>query len=163
MGEVKVEQRERKGESGSEMKVNLVAFFRFPLVCIGSHTSLLSFFLSPSFFSVSEDLFSLFDENGDGSIDFPEMVQGVAGCCRRVMKEKAECEAPLYLLQHSIVASVILHQLFVRCSTLLSTLNSFPSPFYLHLLACFFISCFVFSPVISVSSLVLSHSVLQVI
>lgn len=49
---------------------------------------------------VVEDLFNLFDENRDGNIDFPEMVQGVAMCCRRVVKEKAECEASLCALQY---------------------------------------------------------------
>ena len=74
-----------------------------------------------SFLSASEDLFNLFDENGDGNIDFPEMVQGVAVCCRRLLKEKAECKTLFSVLRCNIYGIIC----SINFSLFVSPFNSF--------------------------------------
>ena len=94
-----------EGESGDgrmrvlEMMPFAAVVFLYVCIVAFPFTSLCSHPFHSQLYVV-EDLFNLFDENRDGNIDFPEMVQGVAMCCRRVVKEKAECETSLCALQY---------------------------------------------------------------
>ena len=51
-------------------------------------------------------LFSAFDENQDGHIDFREIACGISTCCRGPLAERFECKVTLIIIIINIIVVV---------------------------------------------------------